>query len=697
VSLSLRMNELRQRGITALLAAMIMAPLLFSSSNQDWRIFRPIVCEALVLSLAAFVLASIPIPGKKKEIVQFLRSGPNLPVVLLVLYGAISWCCSPYPQFSGAEWIRLACGAALYFVIAGTLRRRSQVKSVVHLLIALAGLTSLFGLVRYGMTNESSLSAFFMNGQLCSGFLLIQTPLVLVLAFAGNSVNRKILARATAILIAPALLLTQTRSSWLGMLAAMLLLAAIALREPKTRRRLMRQKHQVVPPLAILIGSLGLFLVVTRTSTLVSLRAHTLSSPARDASFIWRLRMWKGAWELIRERPLLGWGIGTFPLEQARTIPGSAPQALVQVTGPTLAQDAHNEYAQVAAEMGIAGLGLDLWVLGAFFISGYRAACKRPSGLRKLVLLGCLAGVAAQSVDALSNPAWRFADVSFMFWLMLGLGMAVTHATSRSRRDAAAPAPAVPPRRLYRLGWQTASLVLALVTVGGTWAQRGYSPVPVYTEAIQLNIQPSTITLQPGQCVDFHVTADSGSATPTDLTDSPDTRLFTHAGVEQCLAGQAGAGKSNVFCVPQDACSAPGCGGDRTVLVFATYGHPQVTATARVRISCPIVHDVAITRLLVAPLVSRTTDAPVQVTVVNRGTQTEQCRLRLRVQPGRMIVADAEVTLAAGETKTLTLTWPTPLMGDDGPKSLAAELILEGFEDSQPADNQATQLVTVGP
>jgi O-antigen ligase len=697
VNRSRQKGELWQRGVVLLLAAMIITPLLFSSNSQDWRTFRPIVGETLVLSLALFALLSLSVSWKQQAVVDFLRSGPHLPVLLLVLYGAISWCGSPYPRFSGAEWVRLTCGAALYFVIATTLQRRSQVKSVVSLLMAIAGLTSLLGIIRYGMTDESSLSAFFMNGQLCSAFLLIQTPLVLVLAFTGTSTSRKILARAAATLIAPALLLTQTRSSWLGLLVSTLLLAAIALRQPKTRRRLRLYRHRLVPPIAILIGSLGLFLVITRTSALVTLRARTLTAPTRDASFVWRLEMWRGAWELIRARPLLGWGIGTFPLELSRANREAAPRSLVQAVGPTLAQEAHNEYAQIAAEMGIVGLGLYLWILGAFFVSGYRAVCRRPSGLRKFVLIGCLAGVAAQSVDALSNPAWRFADVSFMFWLMLGLGMAVTHATTHPRRHEPEPAPEHSPRPLYRLGWRTASLALALLTMGATWAQRGYSPVPVYAEAIQLSIQPSSATLQPGQCVDFHVFADAANGGPTDLTDSPDTRLFTRAGVQQCLSNQAGSGKSNVFCVPQDACSAPGCGGNRTVLVFASYGHPQVTATAQVRISCPIVHDVAITRLAVPPLVSRNTDAEVQVTVANHGTQTEQCQLRLRVQPGRVVVADDEITLAAGETQTVTLTWPTTLMGDDGPKTLVAELILEGFDDSHPADNQATQLVTVGP
>jgi hypothetical protein len=110
-----------------------------------------------------------------------------------------------------------------------------------------------------------------------------------------------------------------------------------------------------------------------------------------------------------------------------------------------------------------------------------------------------------------------------------------------------------------------------------------------------------------------------------------------------------------------------------------------------------VIHDAAIVSLHVPRLVSRQMDAPVTVTLANQGTQAETCELLLRVQPGRVVIADEKVTLAAGETKGVTIPWPTPLMGDDGPKALVAELFLQGPTDSTPGDNQALQLVTVGP
>jgi P pilus assembly chaperone PapD len=131
-------------------------------------------------------------------------------------------------------------------------------------------------------------------------------------------------------------------------------------------------------------------------------------------------------------------------------------------------------------------------------------------------------------------------------------------------------------------------------------------------------------------------------------------------------------------------------------------GVPYVatTDTRLVGFSVPppvIIHDVAIESLQVPARVSRQADAQVRVTLVNRGTGTESYRLLVRVQPGRALLVDAPGTLAPREKKTVSIPWPVFLMGDDGPKSVVALVALDGATDSSPADNNALQVVTVGP
>jgi putative inorganic carbon (hco3(-)) transporter len=704
VDASTRISQLSHRAIvTLLLATVLIVPLLFSPHLSAWRGVKPVVFETLVLSLIALVLIPTSVPGSRQQLFQFLRRGPHQPILMLLLYSAVSWYRSPSHGFSGTEWLRLACGAGLYFVVATALRQRAQVRAIVNMLVAVTILTSLFGLIAYGQSDQTSMSASFGNGQLFSGFILILLPLLLVLALSEAELRHKIPAQMALALGTFGLLLAQTRSSWFGVLAALVVLGLLAWRT-SSPASLGRLRHQIVVPLVIAVGAIGVFLVVSNTAPMVRARAASLGNATRDPSLDWRLERWKGAWRLIRERPLFGWGIGTFPLEQARTVRGAVPRDLILRLGPTLAEEAHNEYVQVTAEMGVFGLALYLWVLGAFFVAGWRALRERPHGFRSLVLMGCLAGIAGQTVDAFSNPAWRFADVSFLFWLTMGLGMAAARPQRSAPIEAAAAAPLNTSRRLRGLGWQGAVLTVTFLTMGGAWAERGFCPIPIYNGLVELRLQPPTVTLKPGECVQFHLMANINNNGFTDVTTSEDTRFFTRAGEQLCLANSPGvpplsgaAPSSNVFCVPANACSTPACEGGRVVPVFATFGQPETTATARVLIDCPAIHDVSIVSLQVPAQVSRSADTEVQVTIANHGTQSENTELLLRVQPGRVVVADEMETLARGETKTVSINWPTPLMGDDGPKSLVAELFLKGAVDPSLADNQAIQPVIVGP
>jgi len=88
-----------------------------------------------------------------QTLVEFLRRGPNLPVLLLVLYGLFSWHGSSSAAFSRSEWLRLACGAGLYFVAAG-LPRRDQVHRVVTALICVAAVSALYRIGGAGAAAE---------------------------------------------------------------------------------------------------------------------------------------------------------------------------------------------------------------------------------------------------------------------------------------------------------------------------------------------------------------------------------------------------------------------------------------------------------------------------------------------------------------------------------------------------------------
>lgn len=77
-----------------------------------------------------------------------------------------------------------------------------------------------------------------------------------------------------------------------------------------------------------------------------------------------RAELWGIAWELIKSSPILGHGVGTFPMEYVSLMP-KWQNAL-----PLIPQ-ASNFFLHTGAEMGIVGIGLILIVIGLAF----RAAC----------------------------------------------------------------------------------------------------------------------------------------------------------------------------------------------------------------------------------------------------------------------------------------------------------------------------------
>jgi len=105
-----------------------------------------------------------------------------------------------------------------------------------------------------------------------------------------------------------------------------------------------------------------------------------------------RVWLWRETVEMIRERPLVGWGFGAYGT------------ALVARRGPLPDFPdvyAHNDYLQLAAELGVVGLLL----LGAATLPAARDVLRAAAGdrdrNRTVLALACLAGMAALATHSL--------------------------------------------------------------------------------------------------------------------------------------------------------------------------------------------------------------------------------------------------------------------------------------------------------
>ncbi len=112
-----------------------------------------------------------------------------------------------------------------------------------------------------------------------------------------------------------------------------------------------------------------------------------------------------------------------YPVRQSEFTGMGDDATQVLAHGTSHSNIAHNFYLQTAADLGLVGLGLYLTVIVGFFAVGLRALSTLTDGLRKTVLIGCLAAMAGQVLDAFGSPAYNFGAVSLFQWVLLGLGM----------------------------------------------------------------------------------------------------------------------------------------------------------------------------------------------------------------------------------------------------------------------------------
>ena len=125
-----------------------------------------------------------------------------------------------------------------------------------------------------------------------------------------------------------------------------------------------------------------------------------------------RVMMWQAALGMIRDRPLLGHGLGTF----------MSNYLAYWVGGERAPRYAHNCYLQVAAETGIVGLAAFLWVLWAIGMA-IMGGIRRAAADDRVRLAGFLAALAAFAAQAGIDTNFYSLRQAALFWLLAGLAV----------------------------------------------------------------------------------------------------------------------------------------------------------------------------------------------------------------------------------------------------------------------------------
>jgi O-antigen ligase len=362
--------------------------------------------NGLEWSLAALlVLTTAALGGTPALAWSLAGSAVSALLIVALCRGALQFFLAQWTSYFAAGFVAFDCV------------RRGGGRILIRTLIWLAAAQALFGVLQY-LTGFRRIfwyektryledaTGTYVNHNHFAGLLVLALAPALALGvarlLAGKPRGR--LYCGVAVLLLLGLLFSRSRMGIAAGLAAFIFFGAYLWAKLPRRRAV--SVIAVIPLAALVYGAwIGLGPVASRF-------ARTVQQPDD------RLTIWTDSWRLVEQRPLFGWGAGTFP----------AVYGTVRTEASDLRwMEAHNDYLQFLCELGV--VGLLLFFVPLFVLVGrLTRRAWRSTGLEsrgRAALAASLAGILLHElVDFhLYIPANAF-------WIMTLVGMGYAQLSS---------------------------------------------------------------------------------------------------------------------------------------------------------------------------------------------------------------------------------------------------------------------------
>jgi O-antigen ligase len=374
-------------------AVLLLAPLAFGAV-EPWSIFALEACAILLLAVW----------GTRQWIhhqFDIVNNPVYLPMAAFFALAVLQWTtgASAYQHVTYAHILLYAAYGMIAFVLTQSLRRSSQFEDLAKVVTGYGAVVAVLAVLQGIAPNGKLLWIWpsaqggwiygsYVNHNHYAGLMELLTPFPIVLAVTRFSDgNRRLIVAGIAALMAGSIFLSGSRGGMLAFCAEMIVLAVLLLR---SRQGNWKNALMLGGILLLVIG----FLVWLGGNELTH-RLVTIHSEARsEITGGTRVAIDRDGLRMFLKRPLLGWGLGTFPVVY--------PQFRSFYT-TFFVNQAHNDYLQLLVECGLAGFLIAIW----FFVVVFRQAVSKlknwtetPSGaLTAASLLGCVGILVHSAID----------------------------------------------------------------------------------------------------------------------------------------------------------------------------------------------------------------------------------------------------------------------------------------------------------
>ena len=310
-----------------------------------------------------------------------------------------------------------------YLVASQLFKKEKNMHTYVWLFIISFSGIIIYTLIKhsaYGLNNQMmahSVSRPFYRDHTSYGATLgfiLPVLVALFILIRRDHVNSRFLMLLLTMLFITALVFSYTRAAWVSIIASLGIWAIIKL---KVRFEL------VLAGAIVLVG----FFISIRSQLMIELEQNrvessgefsehiqSISNISTDQSNLERINRWSCAYRMWRDKPLFGFGPGTYQFEYGR-YQRSYEKTRISTDFGTLG-NAHSEYLGPLSEAGIFGLISILLVIGTTIYTGLRVYFTSRKRSIRIFSLAVLVGLFSYYFHGLLNNFLDTDKISVLFW-----------------------------------------------------------------------------------------------------------------------------------------------------------------------------------------------------------------------------------------------------------------------------------------
>lgn len=278
-----------------------------------------------------------------------------------------------------------------------------------------------------GFSEESGhwvMSPFFKDHTIYGAILAMFYPVVIGFLFLKRlSIEMKTLIFGLIVLFSIAIVLSYTRAAWVSLIAASMVLMVV----------LLKINYRTVISIA---GVFVLFFFMYQDQIIYQLEKNnqdssnnltehveSMSNISTDASNLERLNRWNSALRMFRERPVFGWGPGTYQFQYAAFQKASDRTIITTRTGDQ--GNAHSEYLGPLSEQGLPGMVIFIVLLISVTIFALRLYGRLHDSDLKVLVLSVYLGLLTYFVHGVLNNYLDTDKASIPFWGFIAIFVAI--------------------------------------------------------------------------------------------------------------------------------------------------------------------------------------------------------------------------------------------------------------------------------